>query len=521
MNLDHNEILKPLLVTICVLAAAQVALAVDHAAALKDYLTDDVAAVVYLDLSKVDVVGMVAWADEVGLLNDELRQRATQLAVSVQGRFDRFVNFGVGHVYVLLRVSDPGRQYPTWVVPVAETGNPRAVRELMLSVKPDQFPVECEVIDGYVLGAMNPEQLQMLKTKRPTEPRDLADAWEALGQGAGGLIVFGDQDSRRVMREMFPQLPPPFDAIDGRLLADRLSWGGLSVNLPPKPSLEFLLETTDNATATTIDASITQVLKMARSDSLLQFKIEQRLQEALTGELTPRVDGTRVRISLHDVGQISRLLAPPIQQARQGARRRTRMNQFKHIALAFHNYADRHKMFPANANYANDGKPLLSWRVPLLPYLEQGELYGQFNLDEPWDSEHNKKLISRMPEVFADPDPALRAISRAGKTTYVVPVAAETLFPGNEQLTFKDVTDGTSNTIMFVEVNPERAVIWTKPDDWEVDLDDPWAGLRRNDRNWFTASFCDGSAHIFDEQRVPAKKLRALLTRAGGEVIEW
>ncbi len=508
-----------LLVVLCVLAAAQVALAVDHAAELKDYLTDDVAAVAYLDLSKLDVVGTVAWADEARLLDDELRQRAKQLALSAQGRIDQFVEFGVGHVYVLLRVSDLGHQGPTWVVPVAQAGNPTAVRELILDIKPEQFPVECEVVDGYLLGATSAEQLQMLKTTRPTEPRNLADAWEALGQGAGGLIIFGDQDSRRVLRETFPQLPPPFAAIDGRLLADRLSWGGLSVSLPPEPRVEFLIQTTDNATATTIDASINQLLKIARSASLPEFWFDQL--EALTKVLGPRVDGTRVRISLHDVQQIIRLLAPHIQQAREKARRRTRMNQFKQIALAILNYDDRHKTFPTNANYSKEGQPLLSWRVHLLPYLEQSKLYEQFHLNEPWDSEHNKQLIVQMPQIYAEPDSALRAINQAGKTTYVVPVAAETLFPGNEQLTYKDITDGTSNTIMFVEVNPERAVVWTKPDDWQVDLNDPWAGLRRDDRNWFTAGFCDGHVNTFDEQSLSAKTLRALLTRASGDVIEW
>ena len=510
-----------LLLVLCVLSAAQAALAVDHATALKDYLTDDVAAVAYVDLSKLDLVGTVAWADEVGLLDDDLRQRAKQKVLLAQKRIDQLVNLGVGHVYVLLRVSDVGHEGPTWVVPVAETGNTTSVKELILMVEP--FPVECEAIDGYVLGATSAEQLAMLKTTRPTKPRALADAWEALGQGTGGLIIFGDQDSRRVVREMFPQLPVPFDAIDGRLLADRLSWGGLSANLSPEPSLELLLETTDNATATTIDASITQMLEIARSALTTEYKLEQGLQEVLTGDLATRVDGTRLRIALHDVGQIARLLAPHVQQARRNAWRRTRMNQFKQIALAFQGYVYRYKTFPTDVHYDDDGKPLLSWRVHLLPYLElgDGDLYRQFNLDEPWDSEHNKKLISQMPETYADPDSALRMVNQAGKTTYVAPVAAETIFPGNVPLTFKDVTDGLSNTIMFFEVSPERAVVWTKPDDWQVDLNDPWAGLRRDDRNWFTAAFCDGHASIFDEQSVSAKTLRALLTRASGDVIEW
>jgi len=509
-----------LLLAICVSAAAQLAFAVDHETALKDYLTDDVTAVVYVDLSRLDAVSAVAWADEMGLLHEYLRQPAAQVAQSMQGRIDLLARLGVRHVYVLLRVSDISHQWPTWVVPAAD-GNPEAVRDLVRGIDLPNFPGEWEVIENTVLGANSAEQLEMLKTKRPTSPRELTDAWEALGQGTAGLVVFGDQDSRRVVREMFPQLPPPFDEIDGRLLADDVKWGGIAVKLPPELSVELLIETTDDATAMIVDRSINELLRLSRTAPLGQYKIEQKLQESLAGDLKPRVEGTRVRISMNNLGKIARLLTPPIQQARESAQRHTRINDFKQIALAILNYQDRYKTFPTAANYDDEGKPLLSWRVLVLRELELGDLYREFKLDEPWDSEHNKQLIERMPQVYADPDPALRAINQAGKTTYVAPVASETIFSGNEELTYKDINDGTSNTIMFVEVNPERAVIWTKPDDWNVDLEDPWAELRRDDRDWFTAGFCDGHVQIFDEQRVPAKKLRALLTRAGGEVIEW
>ena len=75
----------------------------------------------------------------------------------------------------------------------------------------------------------------------------------------------------------------------------------------------------------------------------------------------------------------------------------------KQIALAMHNFHDTHRSFPAAFKVDEEKKPLLSWRVELLPFLEQGELYKQFKHDEPWDSEHNKKLIAKMPQVFAVP----------------------------------------------------------------------------------------------------------------------
>src|SRR5437773_109335 len=76
-------------------------------------------------------------------------------------------------------------------------------------------------------------------------------------------------------------------------------------------------------------------------------------------------------------------------------------NNLKQIGVAFHNYLSAHGTFPASAIYGKDGKPLLSWRVALLPYLEKGNLYREFKLDEPWDSPHNLKLLDKMPKVYA------------------------------------------------------------------------------------------------------------------------
>ncbi|HMC89933.1 MAG TPA: DUF1559 domain-containing protein, partial [Gemmataceae bacterium] len=72
-------------------------------------------------------------------------------------------------------------------------------------------------------------------------------------------------------------------------------------------------------------------------------------------------------------------------------------NNLKQLGLALHNYHDTYGRFPAVANFDKDGKPLLSWRVHLLPFLDEGQLYREFHLNEPWDSAHNKKLVSRLP----------------------------------------------------------------------------------------------------------------------------
>src|SRR6185295_10166602 len=139
--------------------------------------------------------------------------------------------------------------------------------------------------------------------------------------------------------------------------------------------------------------------------------------------------------------------------------------QAKQIMLAMHNYHDIHKRFPAQAIYDKSGKlPLLSWRVLILPFVEENGLYKEFHLDEPWDSEHNKKLIEKMPAIFNSPGADLPP----GKTCYVVPRGKNTLFEGDKGMRDRDIVDGTSKTIMLVEVGADKAVTWTKPDDMEV-----------------------------------------------------
>ncbi len=109
------------------------------------------------------------------------------------------------------------------------------------------------------------------------------------------------------------------------------------------------------------------------------------------------------------------MLLPMAQSARAQARRAQSVNNLKQIALAMHNLHDVNNHFPPQAIVDDDGKPLLSWRVAMLPYLEQQDLYNEFKLDEPWDSEHNKALIPRMPAVFAIPGAAK---PEPGKTFY-------------------------------------------------------------------------------------------------------
>ena len=156
-------------------------------------------------------------------------------------------------------------------------------------------------------------------------------------------------------------------------------------------------------------------------------------------------------------GILVALLLPAVQASREAARRMQCSNNLKQIGLAMHNYHDVYKGFPAAYIADENGKPLHSWRVALLPYLEQQHLYEQYNFNEPWDSPNNLQVAQQMPEVFRCPD----APSAPGSnlTNYVVIVGdpsqkpIQSLFLPNHWTNFSEITDGTSNTIMVVETS--------------------------------------------------------------------
>src|SRR5207248_1536085 len=147
------------------------------------------------------------------------------------------------------------------------------------------------------------------------------------------------------------------------------------------------------------------------------------------------------------------------------------LNNLKQIVLALHYYHDSHSKFPAQANYGSQGKPLLSWRVHILPFLGEEKLYKEFHLDEPWESAHNKQLIARMPAIYRCPS---MKWSLKNKTTYLGLVNESAMFTGGpEGVPIKDVEDGTSNTIFIVDADDDHAVIWTKPEDLKYDPKNP------------------------------------------------
>ncbi len=163
--------------------------------------------------------------------------------------------------------------------------------------------------------------------------------------------------------------------------------------------------------------------------------------------------------------------------------------QFSPITLAFHNYHDKYSTLPAlnGPGIQGDPHPGLSWRVYLLPFLGEEKLYREFRLDQPWDSEHNKALIPKMPKIFGT--------NAEGKTSMHVFTGKEAPFSMDEGMKFSLVSDTLPNTLLMIEAGDDVAEIWTKPGGLEFDASDPLKCLGKT--RTFVGALMDGAVREF------------------------
>ena len=216
------------------------------------------------------------------------------------------------------------------------------------------------------------------------------------------------------------------------------------------------------------------------------------------------------------------LALPAVQKVRSAASRTQSANNLKQIGLAIHNYHDVHNKFPEDIKDA-DGKPLLSWRVAILPYIEQEALYKQFKLDEPWDSKHNLPLSKIVVKTFVSPDAeAPTDADGYALTNYPGVAGPGTMFDPDGGLTFAGVTDGLSNTVMVLE--SATAAPWAKPGDLVIDPKKDVPKLRPvGGQKTINVLMGDGSVRAVDPAKVPDKIWRLLFLRNDGQPIpqDW
>ncbi len=461
-----------------------------------------------------------------------------QFAESLDG-LDEMLT-GVTEASLILSTADLfDRSGPIVVLELAEETDAQALAKQLRSIFKHGAPLE-EVakLKGQRLALVNNPTLRRTQRMTATPRPDLTEPLAKLrATNSAAAVLSPGPDARRGLRELWPGLPTPFAELTGPLIAD----GMRSITLAgTKERVELRVEAEDVAVAEKLEklagtaVDVTAALATAHPEVASMHAIVKKIVHIQRADnvLSLPINITELRAD----AEFQRVLLAELKQAKEGGSVNQRMNHMKQLGLAMHNHHDVSQCFPSSAAICSpEGKPLLSWRVAVLPWIEESKLFEEFHLDEPWDSPHNIALVKRMPSSYANPlhpDQSLK-----GETTYLVPVHPDSVFPPSDQrdvkeandhgqkyftrqgINYRDIADGTSNTLMIVEVSPENAVPWTKPQDYEVDLAHPLAGIRNPNVKYFAKAWMDAHAKI-SEMEMDEAEFRKAITRAGKEVLD-
>ncbi|MEQ8787700.1 MAG: DUF1559 domain-containing protein [Pirellulaceae bacterium] len=294
-------------------------------------------------------------------------------------------------------------------------------------------------------------------------------------------------------------LPPMLSPLVSMI--DVVDTASITAGLDASPLLEIKIESTDQAGADRLEQQLNGLIQMgkgmygmfAQSTAQEQPKTKPLFDygdKFLAGVKLIK-NGKQIVASLPQVTDVEKL--PAMVEAAVGEQiaKVERMNRLRQVMLGVHNHMDAEGLLPGNIQ-TEDGKPLLSWRVALLPYVEEGALLEQFVTGEAWDSEANKKASLETPEVYKSVAEGVKP----GHTVYLTFQGPGTLIDGKQQ-SFATMTDGLSNTIGVIEVSPAKAVPWAKPTDIDFTAPDLKTALGPPPtKEGYPAAFFDGRVDV-------------------------
>jgi hypothetical protein len=519
--------------------------------AVASVLDEQAVAVISVDTMRFDLGAAIQQVTAIPVLTERQRSELAEHRKDLAQWLDHFHRAGGRDIWIVLTLADDLTNMPFVVVPLHDGADRRGLEGLFVADKlagpkgmryPFTVSAALERNGGLIFG---PDQAlkRLGEFKGPTRaiPKE---ALEAVGGAEIQAFLLPTDDQRRVLSEFLrdpqferaivdqaprgtiaPELLRNPGEVPRLALADGLQWLAAGVTTRDTLAVKLVIGSKDAASAQALALWIGGAWQLVKQNVATDKTDESRSIAALIDQLArlfaPKVDANRLTIQVDAKQLIASATGAFLGQAALGVVKRSEAtvvkNHLKQAALAIHNYHDVYKQFPPAAIRDAQGRPLLSWRVALLPFLEESKLYKEFHLDEPWDSDHNKPLIAKMPDIFA---PRSARVREQGRTTLLVPVGKQTIFGPKEGVPIRDITDGTSNTILIVDVDEPQSVVWTKPDDLNVDGVDVKQALFGTRKDGFACALADGSAR-FIGPNFSSEILQALLTRNGGEAVAW
>lgn len=336
------------------------------------------------------------------------------------------------------------------------------------------------------------------------------------------ILILPPAYLRTTFRELLPTLPAKFGGGPTSILTDGVKWTAIGVD-PSKLKLQAVTQSSSPDAAKDLASHLPKWLASQKdSIPMIRYGIAHLLPL-----FSPTVSGDKITVSIQGDAQMANVVAfasNALAQLLGPMTTQIKSDRFKKIGLAIHNYESANGVLPPGREGRNEnGKNELSWRVHILPYLGQVELYKQFRLKEPWDSEHNLKLLERIPDVYKVGTSGMGALDemKPGYTTFLAPVGEGTIFGGLKPRKFAEVSDGLSNTIWLVEVKVGLAQPWTAPEDFAFNVENPAIGLEaiQGEKPTFLCGMGDGSVTQLPLS-LPAKSVLNLFQMNDGNVID-
>lgn len=351
--------------------------------------------------------------------------------------------------------------------------------------------------DDYVLNGSLDFLTERLQSKMDQlgEDRIVRAGLDCVG-GRAFLEEFLESDGLELVPDEVRMLARPILKVDSLVL---------SVDLEDTNLLDLFGESPDAESASEFHSAVSQLLNMGRiSVSMLSTYLETDEQKAcfkeLTKQLKAELEGTTTKVDVDQPEQFVELISALASKLRKEAQRVKKMNDFRQVALAVHNFESAYQRFPFNVNENSKWSDQLSWRARILPFMEYNNQWEKMDMEQPWDAEANRGMVDQMPDVFG----------QDGKKTVIAWIKSDVE-------NFRDIIDGSSNTIMLLEV--PAGLPWLEVNDLST-LDAIRLVRGLEDGQELLAARYDGSVYRISNRYTP-NQLKAMFSPAGAEVIDF